>query len=230
VSDDVVTIRVRRSHLYVAIGLLIGFVGGVAVGRTVLSPKPTASTVASAVSTLPTGPVKVSIAGRPFWGPKNAKVTVVEFTDYQCPFCGRHFKETLPGLRTKYASQIKYVIRNFPIASLHPFAQKAAEAAECVLAQSEPKFWEYHDTLFKNQDKLTITDLKRYAATLGLNTSKFDRCLDSGAQAGEVSKDIADGTGIGVTGTPTFVINGEVLKGAVALSIFETYITKHLND
>ena len=125
--------------------------------------------------------VQISVAGRPFSGPEDAPVTLVEFSDYQCPFCARHFRQTLPQLLSNYGNQVKYVIFNYPISTIHPLAQKASEAAEC--AYDQDKFWEYHDLLFNNQQALDTASLKGYATSLGLNTDTFNTCLDSGEKA-----------------------------------------------
>jgi protein-disulfide isomerase len=235
-ADSIVTIRVQRSHLYGAVGVLAGLVAGLLIGRFVLAPDAslvtgaaptTAGTTASAAPAAPTGPVDVDIKGRPFKGNEDAKVTVVEFTDYQCPFCKRHFDTVLTSLLKKHGKNIRYVVRNFPIPSLHPLAQKASEAAECALEQD--KFWEYHDYVFAHQDEIAVEQLKEHARAVGLNGADFDQCLDDGEKASVVKKDVDDGTSYGVTGTPTFFINGEIVKGAIPLTTFETHITKHLN-
>ncbi len=115
---------------------------------------------------------------RPSRGPEDAPVTVVEFTDYQCPFCARHYQLTYPRLFQEYGDRIQYVVRNFPIVQNHPHAAKAAEAAECAFVQG--RFWQYHDRLFENSSGLDNESLERYARDLGLDSSRFDRCLDSG--------------------------------------------------
>ena len=233
-ADPVVTIRIQRSHLYGIVGVLAGLLAGLLIGRFVLAPDaslvtataPGTGTTASAAPAAPTGPVDVDIKGRPFKGNEDAKVTVVEFTDYQCPFCKRHFDTVLTPLLTKHGKNIRYVVRNFPIPSLHPLAQKASEAAECALEQD--KFWEYHDYVFEHQDKITVPDLKKHARAVKLDGAAFDSCLDDAKKASVVKKDVDDGTSYGVTGTPTFFINGEIVKGAIALTAFDPYISKHL--
>jgi protein-disulfide isomerase len=168
--------------------------------------------------------VKVSVSGRPSRGPEGAKVTVVEFTDYECPFCKRHFNETYPALIAAYEGRIRYVVRNFPLAR-HPLAPKAAEAAEC--AHEQGRFWEYHDVLFRTE-ALDLESLKRHATGLGLDRSRFDQCLDSGAKAEVVRQDMEDGRRYGVSATPTFFINGEKLTGAKSLDVFRKMIDDRL--
>jgi len=184
---------------------------------------PSAPTVPSAGS-----PVEVSEDNDPFKGDPNAPVVMIEFSDFECPFCGRFYSQTLSQIEEKYINtgKVKLVYRDFPL-SFHPNAQKAAEAGEC--ANEQGKFWELHDTIFENQNAISVSDLKGYAAGLGLNTSQFTSCLDSGKYAGEVASDIADGTAAGASGTPTFFINGQILVGAQPFSAFEQVIEAELN-
>lgn len=173
-------------------------------------------------------PVQVPIAGRPYSGPDDAAVTLVEFTDYQCPFCARYFRQTLPSILSEYGDRIKYVVFNYPIPSLHPFAHKAAEAAECAYDQG--KFWEYHDLLFNNQQSLGSESLKQYALDLELDTGTFDSCLDSAAKAEQVLADFQIGQDLGITGTPTFFINGTRMVGAQPFSSFQAAIEVALGN
>jgi protein-disulfide isomerase len=117
-----------------------------------------------------------------------------------------------------YGDKIRFVYRDFPLTSLHQYAEKAAEASEC--ADDQGKFWEYHDLLFANQSALDVDSLKSYAAQLGLDTAKFNDCLDSGKQTAEVQKDAQDAKSYGATGTPAFFINGVLVSGALP---FEDY-------
>jgi len=150
--------------------------------------------------------VVLNIKDDPFKGEKNAKVTLVEFSDYQCPFCARHVSETLPPLEREYIAtgKIKYVFRNFPIASIHPLAFKAHEAANC--SGEQEKYWEMHDRLFANSKALGAKDLSQHAQALALDLPKFQACLDSGKHAGKINRDLADGQRAGVKGTPTFFL------------------------
>ncbi len=137
-------------------------------------------------------------------GPANAKVTIVEYSDFECPYCSQAV-QTVNDILKKYPNDVMLVFKNFPL-DFHPYAQKAAEAAECAADQG--KFWEYHDVLFSHQDNLAVGDLKYYAKELGLDTDAFNRCLDSGAMAGRVSNDRNEGLAKNVRGTPSFFING----------------------
>ena len=168
-------------------------------------------------------PVQVSVDDDAVEGSKDAPVTIVEFSDFQCPFCGRFYQETLPQLRENYVKtgKVKIVYRDFPL-PFHENAQKAAEASEC--AHEQGKFWQMHDMMFSHQDAITVANLKQYAKSLGLDTTKFNQCLDSGKYASEVQKDETDGSAYGVGGTPTFFINGQQLVGAQPYQAFQQAI------
>ena len=144
-------------------------------------------------------------AGFPTRGPANAPVTIVEFSDFQCPFCGNLYP-VIREIETKYKDTVRIVYRQFPLNSIHPFAQKAAEASLC--AKDQNKFWEYHDSLFENQQALDVDALKTRAVNLQMDTAAFNTCLDSGKQAEVINKDILEGNKVGVTGTPALYING----------------------
>lgn len=160
----------------------------------------------------------------PTRGPDNAKVTIVEFSDFECPFCGRAH-DTVEEVMAAYAGKVKLVFRQFPL-SFHPHAQKAAEASLC--AQEQGKFWEYHDQLFKNQKALEPTDLKGYAKTVGIDEAKFASCLDTGAKKSSVDSDQKAGSAVGVNGTPAFFINGYMISGAQPLEEFKKIIDPEL--
>jgi protein-disulfide isomerase len=165
----------------------------------------------------------------PVKGDQNAPVTIVEFSDFQCPFCGRFWSQTLPQIKEDYidTGKVKFVYRDFPL-SFHQYAQKASEAAEC--ADEQGKFWEYHDKLFENQQFLDTESLKQYAADLGLDTEKFNSCIDTGKYSSEVRKDFQDGQTNGVSGTPTFFINGQKLVGAQPYSAFQQIIDSLISE
>ncbi|MFH1425229.1 MAG: thioredoxin domain-containing protein [archaeon] len=174
-----------------------------------------------------------------FLGPEDAKIVVIEFSDFQCPYCGAvvgthgalisqlkskdpTWEAAVPKLKElAKAGKIKFVFRDFPL-NFHQNAQKAAEASEC--AGEQDKFWEYHDKLFENQERLDVNSLKTYASQLGLDSGKFNKCLDSGEMAEEVRKDLADGQKAGVRGTPAFFVNGELISGAQSFKAVEQRI------
>ncbi len=169
--------------------------------------------------------VQVSEGDSPSKGPKQAPVTIIEFSDFECPFCSRVLPTLQEALST-YGNQIRLVFRQFPLNSIHPKAQKAAEASLC--AHEQGKFWEMHDNMFADQRKLDIADLKAKASALGLDTAKFDACLDSSKYADQVAKDLADGMAAGVTGTPAMFVNGRFLNGAVPFAELERIIDDEL--
>lgn len=146
---------------------------------------------------------------KPLEGNSDATVTIVEFSDLQCPACGAAYPVTKQILED-YGDRVRLEYKHFPLTSLHAFAFKAAEASEC--ANDQGKFWEYVDIAFSNQKALRTSDLKNYAEQLGLDMDKFENCLDSSAKAKYVTADYNEGIGKGVGGTPTFFINGVKLS------------------
>jgi protein-disulfide isomerase len=172
----------------------------------------------------PMPPKKEVEATGPAKGPEKAPVTIVEFSDFQCPFCSRA-ASTVEQVLENYPGKVRVVFRHFPL-EFHKQAPKAAEAAIC--AQDQGKFWEYHDTLFKNQEKLMPDDLKQHAQSIGLDSAKFEECLNSGKHAELVKKDMAAGQKAGVTGTPAFFINGMMISGAQPIDEFKRLIDAEL--
>jgi protein-disulfide isomerase len=173
---------------------------------------------------LPPPRVDVAATG-PARGPADAKVTIVEFSDFQCPYCGAAFG-TVEQLMQQYAGKVKLVFRQFPL-PMHPQAEKAAEASLCAADQN--KFWEFHDLLFKNQKKLEVPDLKTWAASAGVgDPAKFAQCLDGGEKKKLVESDMEAGQAAGVNGTPAFFINGVFLNGAMPIEEFKKLIDPEL--
>ena len=158
-------------------------------------------------------------------GDSKAPVTIVEFADYQCPYCEK-VEASLRELIGKYPGKVKVAFRDFPLTSIHPYAQKASEAARC--AGKQGKFWQYHDALFDPQAKLDDPGLKAESHTLGLDEKAFSSCLDSGEFAKEVAKDQEEGKQAGVSSTPGFFINGIFLNGAQPVAEFEKIIDSEL--
>lgn len=152
-------------------------------------------------------------------GTADSPVQIVEFSDFECPYCGKFNEETYSKIKEKYGDQVSFTFKNYPL-EFHKFAQKASEAAQCAADQG--KFVAMHDILFQNNTKLEVANLKSYAKTIGLNQADFNKCLDSGAKKTEVDKQGKDGKAIDITGTPAFVINGKTfIGGAYPFEYFE---------
>lgn len=157
-----------------------------------------------------------SIVGSPVKGNSSAPVTLVEFSDFQCPFCGRFFSEIMPQIQKAYidTGKVKFVYKQYPIDSVHPNAKAASNAVEC--ANEQGKFWQYHDILFGNQSSWvdqntsqTNTTFKKYASSLGLNADNFNSCLNAKKYSNKIDKDLQQGSTYGVLGTPTFYIGND---------------------
>jgi protein-disulfide isomerase len=174
-------------------------------------------------------PPKVQVAYDParVRGDVKAPVTIVEFSDFQCPFCQKA-EPILKDLLAKYNGQVKLAILDFPMRSLHPQAQIAAEAARC--AEQQGKFWPYHDVLFADQTKLDETGLAQSARSLGLDENSFQSCLKSGKFKAQIEHDVQEGTKAGVAGTPAFFIDGISLNGVQPEAEFEKIINTELGD
>lgn len=170
--------------------------------------------------------VDIDIEGAPSVGPRDAKITFVEFSDYQCPFSKRA-RDDVAEILDDYKGKMLYVYRDFPL-SFHRDAQKAAEAAHC--AGDQGGYFEYHRKLFDNQMDMRTEDLRRYAKELGLNVSKFDRCLEAGTHAARVQKSVEEGITAGVSGTPAFFINGIHISGAQPIAAFREIIDVELQQ
>ncbi|MCC6563811.1 DsbA family protein [Candidatus Uhrbacteria bacterium] len=161
-------------------------------------------------------------------GKADAKVTLIEYSDFQCPFCQRHLP-TIKQLMAQYPNDIKLVYRHYPLSQIHPQAQKAAEASECVAKiGGNDKFWQMHDKLFENQATLGTETYKRLAGEVGVDVAKFTTCLDSGEMAGRVSQDYASGNDAGVSGTPATFVNGTLFEGAQDITAFQPEISRIL--
>lgn len=181
------------------------------------------------------GVAEIEIGDDVILGDPNAKVTLVEYGDFQCPFCARFFSETEARIRKDYieSGKVRMVYKDF--AFLGPESQAAAQAAEC--AKDQKKYWEYHDALFRteiadgqeNNGNLSTEKLKSLASELGLNRSQFDSCFDAGKYKDEVAKDYSDAQAIGVQATPTSFINGRRVQGALPYDAFKSILDEELS-
>jgi len=170
--------------------------------------------------------VEIATDGEPAMGTDSAPVTIVEFSDFQCPYC-RQVQPTLKRLMAEYEGKVKLVFRDFPLRTIHPQAQKAAEAAQCAAEQH--KFWPYHDKLF-TVTSLHLDDLKKYAQEIELHVEQFTACLDSDKYASGIEADMQAGQKAGVNATPTFFVNGFPLSGAASYERFKEAVDAALEQ
>ncbi|MBI2573398.1 DsbA family protein [Candidatus Woesearchaeota archaeon] len=162
-------------------------------------------------------------------GDEDAPVTIVEFSDYQCPFCGRFYQQTLPQLKSQYidTGKVKLIFRDYPL-PFHAMAEPAAIAAEC--AGKQGKYYALHDKIFANQELLSEATLKQWAQEIGLNSATWEKCRADPAIKQEVAKDMQDGSAAGVQGTPAFFVNGRLISGAQPFAAFQQVIEQALAE
>jgi protein-disulfide isomerase len=227
-DGDHVAVALKASHV-TAVGIaLAGTLGGGALffGVKAIGVFPdlgsTAAVTLDSAAWWEAPRFEVATDDRPFRGPSDAAVTIVEFTDYGCPFCRRHALEVLPGLLERYGDTIRYAVRHFPIPALTPNALAAADAAEC--AHRQGRYWEYREAVLRETASLSAELLQATAVAVGLDTESFGRCLADPATRDAVEGDILDAWEHGVTGTPTFFINGRRFVGARPLEELELYV------
>ncbi len=235
-SEEALTIKIKKENLwkystFILAALLI-------VGAFVFFSKGDGAPTGNVVADQPgqqlpptTGKVEVKIGDSPVLGKENAPVTIVEFSDYQCPFCGRHYTDTYGQIKKNYidTGKVKIVFKDFPLTQIHPEAQKAAESARCVREQKGVDgYWKMHDKLFSNQQSLGVENYKKWAREIGVDGAKFDSCLTGGDFAKAVSDDQSYGASIGIQGTPGFFINGKIVSGAQPYSVFQQAIDAEL--
>lgn len=232
------TIKFKKSSLWKAGTVVFGvlfiislFTGGFGIGDStgngVAAPSPSAPS-----PSIPTGVGNVNaedfLDDDPVLGDADAELTIIEFSDFQCPYCKRVRDDAIRQVEEQYikTGKVKLVYRDFPLSNIHPLAQKAAEASEC--ADDQGKFWEYHDKIFEQQSSLSLSSLKSWAGDLGLNTNEFNSCLDSGKHTDEVNNDLKDASSAGARGTPYFIVGNQILSGAQPFSAFQAAIEAQL--
>lgn len=239
-KDDTLNFRIKVTHFYallVPIAFLLGLGAGylnwgrgTSSGANTVQPAPlptdasgqsTGGDIASQIAGLPRYDISID-EDDPVFGAADAPITIVEFADFQCPFCIRHAQETYPRLLEDYGDQIRFVFKDFPLSSIHPDAYSAALSAQCALEQG--KFWEYHDLLFTGSLGLGQEAYDSYATQLGLDVPAFDQCINEERYAEQVQSDYDFGVELGVSSTPTFFINGIALVGAQPYSLFAQII------
>jgi protein-disulfide isomerase len=232
----------KRSHFYsvlvvlaFSVGLLLGYViWGRGATATVAAPaqqQPAAAQPSGGVAEVPVTPepqytrYEIPTDGFPSLGPADAPITIVEFSDFQCPFCRRFHEETYQDLLNAYPGQIRFVYRNLPLESIHPEAMPSAVASLC--ANDQNAYWDYHTKLFSSEN-LGRDIYIQYASELNLNVEEFTACLDSGKHDEFIAQDIDFAVNLGIQSTPTFFVNGLAIVGAQPLSSFQQIIDLEL--
>ena len=222
-----------RTVALVVVALAVGFAGGVGYALALLDrtsvAEPRSPQVAAPAEDAPAEGISaldIDLEGRAFLGEPDAPVTVIEMTDYECPFCRRHRQQVLGDLMAEYGGRIRYYSLHFPLTSIHPLAFRAAEAAEC--AHDQGRFWEYNEAMFDSTERLVPETLISLAGDVDMDVAVFSQCLTSGSKRDVVVGDIQAGQSLGVRGTPTFFINGKLLSGARPLDVFRTVIDAEL--
>ena len=233
------TITFKRSHFY-SILTVLAFAVGVLVGYVVWGygsaqgANQTAQTAAQSSGEIAEAPVTaqpefvrydIPSEGYPAIGPEDAPITIVEFSDYQCPYCQRWHQQVYEPLLAAYPGKIRFVYRHFPLTSIHPDAFDAAQAAMC--AGEQDAYWTYHELLF-NGRSLGSSIYTQYAQDLGLNVEKFNTCLAEEKYKAKIDADLDFAVNLGIRSTPTFFINGLAIVGAQPLDVFKQVIDKEL--
>jgi protein-disulfide isomerase len=201
------------------VGIIVGAVIMYFIGRPAQGGAAASSTAAVVID-------RVNVGKLPPQGSPDAKVKIVEFGDFQCPYCKKWHDTTAPALKAKYGGQIAIYFRHYPLSSIHPQAMDGAVAAECAAEQN--KFWEMHDALYETQDAIGLHNSQALAEKLGLDMTKFNSCMANNPGQANINADVLDGVSYGVSGTPTFFINGVRLLGALPLERFTAVIDQEL--
>jgi len=217
----------QRPFVY---SLLIPMIFALGIGSGYLiwgrTPPATATPAALATATVQVRRYDVPVDDDPFIGPEDAPITIIEFSDYQCPYCKKWHDEVLDRMLANYPGQIRFVYRDFPLISLHPGAAPAAEAADC--AGEQGSYWPFYQALFSMKYDLTTEAYQQYAAELGLDMQAFAECLADRRYEPEVMGDYNYAVNLGISSTPTFFINGIPIVGAQPYEVFKQLIDKEL--
>lgn len=223
------TVTFKKSHFYSVLVALAFFVG-ILVGYVIWGQEGRAAAPANQAAAAPTQPAfrryDIPTEGFPSIGPANAPITIVEFSDYQCPFCKRWHDQVYEPLMAAYPGKIRLVYRNLPLTQIHPQAMNAAEAALCAGEQNA--YWQYHNKLFENFDLLGDPLYDSIASELGLDADAFKSCMSGDKYLDEIKADMQFAFNLGVQSTPTFFINGLAIVGAQPLSVFQQVIDDEL--
>ena len=199
--------------------------GGPTVANAAALADVPAESLASAGPAVPSG---IDISNDPRLGAENARVTIVEFSDFQCPHCARFHEEIFPAIRSLYGDQIRWVFVNRFFSGGHPMAESAALAAEC--ANRQDRFWQYADLVFEHQAELSRETLDGHAQSLGLDLVAFRQCLENREMASEVAADQAEGDRVGVDATPSFFVNGRKITGAQPVAVFNDILAPYFGN
>ncbi len=239
VQLDFDTLTFKRSHVYAAL-LPLAFVIGLAVGylfwgrntpaQTAAAPQaapvPAAETEAESAAPQEVTRYEIPEDDDPVLGPAEAPITIIEFSDYECPYCQKWHVQVWPQIQETYGDQVRLVYRDFPLTSIHANATPAAAAANC--AREQEQYWEFNELLFSNRYRLSKSSYQLYAEELGLDMPAFNECLDSGRHNEEVQADFDFAASLGVRSTPTFFVNGIPVVGAQPYEVFADLIEKEL--
>ena len=224
--EDTPTPPARRSSLVLVVFLVLGFVAGLAVGYFSWGSVPIAVKADESVNSAQASKrYDVPIGTAPIWGPENAPVTIIEFSDYECPYCKKWTTEIWPQIEQAYPDQIRLVYKDFPLSQSHPNASPAASAARC--ANDQGKYWLFHDRLFASSS-LNAQIFTNIATALGLDVAKWNDCINSNKYKADIEADYNYGAQLGINGTPTFFINGLPMVGAQPFSAFKQVIDQEL--
>ncbi len=227
--DDENTLQFKRSHVYAAL-LPLAFVVGLSVGYLFWGRTPAMTAAPEAAPAEAAAPQEVRRYDipeddDPVWGPEDAPITIIEFSDYECPYCQKWHVQIWPQIQEAYPDQVRLVYRDFPLTNIHPNATPAAAAANC--AGEQGAYWEFSEKLFNTQN-LSVEAYLDYADQLGLDMADFSECLDSGRQNDEVMADYEYAVNLGVSSTPTFFVNGIPVVGAQPFEVFQNVIEAEL--
>jgi protein-disulfide isomerase len=226
------TTGVRRTSSLPVILLLVGFLLGLGAGYVTWGGSPKVDPNA-AVQTAPTAAGQQQVARRfevpigsaPTFGPENAPITIIEFSDYECVYCRKWQQETWPQIQKTYPNQVRLVYKDFPVDQIHPNASPAALAARC--ANEQGKYWQYHDKLFGGQ-AFSTAFFESIVTNLGMDLAKWRECVSSKRYKDAIEADYKYGADLGISGTPTFLINGLPMVGAQPFSAFKQVIDQEL--
>ncbi|MBT3389280.1 MAG: DsbA family protein [Chloroflexi bacterium] len=232
--DENKTMTFKRSHVYAAL-LPLAFVIGLSVGylfwgqEPAIVAAPEAANEAAAQAPAEAEPAPQEVRrydvpedDDPVWGPDDAPITIIEFSDYECPYCQKWHVQIWPLIQAAYPEQIRLVYRDFPLTNIHPNATPAASAANC--AEEQDAYWEFSEMLFSAEQNLNVETYLQYAETLNLDMDAFTECVESGRHNAEIMADLEYAVNLGVSSTPTFFVNGIPVVGAQPFEVFQNII------